>query len=95
MNLLGRGARQLRRLADEFTLDLLPGHTIGTPAHLFSRIDEKEAEQLRRRYAGTQAPAAAEPKKADKKGDKKGKKGPASQPAAPTAAAAAAAAPSS
>ena len=46
-------ATQLRRIAPEFTLDLLPGHCIGTPAHLFSRLDDKEAERLRKKYAGT------------------------------------------
>ena len=44
----------LRRLPDEFKLDLLPGHEIGVPAHLFSRIDESMIEVYRVRYGGSQ-----------------------------------------
>lgn len=45
--------------------DLLGGHRIGKSEYLFSRIDEKKEEELRRKYGGKQGqPAAEEPKKA-------------------------------
>jgi methionyl-tRNA synthetase len=33
-----------RTVPHVFSIDLLPGHTIDVPKHLFSRIDEKQAE---------------------------------------------------
>jgi methionyl-tRNA synthetase len=48
-----------------FAIDLLPGHKIGTPAHLFRRIDEKKEEEWRKMFGGEgEAKAAA---KADEK----------------------------
>jgi len=34
------------------SVDILPGHTLGKPAHLFKRIDEKMAEVWRAKFAG-------------------------------------------
>ncbi|GJJ08658.1 hypothetical protein Clacol_002877 [Clathrus columnatus] len=33
--------------------DILPGHVIGTPAHLFKKIDEKQADIWRIKFGGT------------------------------------------
>ncbi|WFD41604.1 methionine--tRNA ligase [Malassezia psittaci] len=38
-----------------FALDLLPGHMIGKPAHLFKQIDEKQAEIWRTQFGGDKA----------------------------------------
>ncbi|PVU88346.1 hypothetical protein BB559_005607 [Furculomyces boomerangus] len=43
-----------RLIPDEFTFDLLPGHVIGTPMHLFSQIDDKMADVWRGKYGGSQ-----------------------------------------
>lgn len=43
---------QLRKISEEFTMDILPGHAIGTPTHLFSRIEEKDAEKQKEKYKG-------------------------------------------
>lgn len=43
-----------RTVPKEFSIDILPGHHIGTPAHLFKPIDEKMAEVWRLKFAGTQ-----------------------------------------
>ncbi|PWN45969.1 hypothetical protein IE81DRAFT_336127 [Ceraceosorus guamensis] len=43
-----------------FALDLLPGHQIGKPAHLFRRIDEKKEEEWRVQFGGATAKNAAE-----------------------------------
>ena len=79
---------QLRRIDEKFTLDILPGHVIGTPALLFSRIEEKEAAILRERYKGKQeivesvTAAAASSKKVKKtKAPASSSKDPAKQPA--------------
>ncbi|QSZ31704.1 hypothetical protein DSL72_001271 [Monilinia vaccinii-corymbosi] len=58
---------------------LKSGHKIGKPAYLFTRIDEKKAEEWRKQYGGTQASRLAEEeaqakKKADKARDKERKK---------------------
>ncbi|CAO1629847.1 unnamed protein product [Jaminaea pallidilutea] len=42
-----------------FALDLLPGHKIGKPAHLFRRIDEKQADAWRAQFGGETAAKAA------------------------------------
>lgn len=42
-----------------FSLDILPGHQIGTPEHLFKKIEEKMAGVWRAKFAGiSPAPAA-------------------------------------
>lgn len=52
-------------LKASFALDLLPGHKIGKPAHLFKQIEIKKEEEWRKMFGGEQdAKAAAE---ADKK----------------------------
>ncbi|KAI0033084.1 methionyl tRNA synthetase [Vararia minispora EC-137] len=42
-----------RAVPDALAIDILPGHTIGAPEHLFKRIDEKMADAWRARFAGT------------------------------------------
>jgi methionyl-tRNA synthetase len=69
----------LRKIPDTWDpQDILPGHTIGKAAYLFSRIDEKKEDEWREKYGGKQADdlkkADAAAKKA-KKDAKKGKKG--------------------
>ena len=49
-----------RSVPHEFTIDLLPGHQIGTPEHLFKKIEEKMAEVWRAKFAGND-PASAAP----------------------------------
>lgn len=46
-----------RTVPAEFSIDILPGHHIGTPAHLFKPIDEKMADVWREKFAGTQKQA--------------------------------------
>lgn len=41
-----------RSIPDSFEIDLLPGHTIGTASHLFSRIDPKNVPVWRAQYGG-------------------------------------------
>ncbi|PWN89546.1 methionyl-tRNA synthetase [Acaromyces ingoldii] len=57
----GESSFQAReRLAKpRFALDLLPGHKIGTPAHLFKHIDEKMEEEWRVMFGGVQSSTAA------------------------------------
>ena len=45
---------QLRKIPDEFTLDILPGHTIGEVDHLFARVDEVKAQEFKVKYRGKQ-----------------------------------------
>lgn len=65
----------LRSIPDTWAPDdLLPGHTIGKAAYLFTRIDDKKEEEWRAKYGGQQEGAAADDKKkAKKKGKKAGK----------------------
>jgi methionyl-tRNA synthetase len=42
-----------RTVPDVFAIDLLPGHTLGTPDHLFKRIEEKMADTWRAKFAGS------------------------------------------
>ncbi|OMJ12633.1 putative methionine-tRNA ligase, cytoplasmic [Smittium culicis] len=46
-----------RLIPDTFGMDLLPGHVIGKPAHLFTTIDEGMAEKWRSKYGGSQKEA--------------------------------------
>ena len=66
----------LRRIPDageDWDNDLLPGHVIGKAAYLFSKIDDKKADEWKAKYGGRQVAAdiltaAAGPKKGkDKK----------------------------
>lgn len=59
-----------RVIPDEFTADILPGHKIGKPEYLFTRIDEKMEQVWKSTYGGN-APKPEEKKK------KKSKKAPA------------------
>lgn len=45
--------------------DILPGHKIGTPEHLFAKIEEKKADEWKARYGTSEQPApeAEQPKK--------------------------------
>lgn len=45
-----------------FSIDILSGHQIGTPEHLFKKIEEKMAEVWRAKFAGN-IPAPASPAK--------------------------------
>ena len=49
-----------RTVPDTFSIDLLPGHHIGTPEHLFKKIEEKMADIWRAQFAGND-PAASAP----------------------------------
>lgn len=44
-----------RSVPDVFNIDILPGHHIGKPAHLFKPIDEKMAEVWKAKFAGSSA----------------------------------------
>lgn len=63
-----------RSIPDTFSIDLLPGHKLGTPAHLFSRIDPANIPKWRAAYGGEAAKAAlageGEPKLSKKAQDK-------------------------
>ncbi|KAH9959653.1 methionyl-tRNA synthetase [Russula dissimulans] len=50
-----------RSVPHEFSIDLLPGHQIGTPEHLFKKIEEKMAEVWRTKFAGNDPASAAVP----------------------------------
>ncbi|KAI0303846.1 methionyl-tRNA synthetase [Multifurca ochricompacta] len=41
-----------RTVPDALSIDLLPGHHIGTPEHLFKKIEEKMADVWRAKFAG-------------------------------------------
>jgi methionyl-tRNA synthetase len=47
-----------RTVPDTFSIDLLPGHHIGTPEHLFKKIEEKMADAWRAQFAGYDATVA-------------------------------------
>ena len=48
-----------RTVPDTFSIDLLPGHHIGTPEHLFKKIEEKMADIWRAQFAGNDPAASA------------------------------------
>lgn len=69
-----------RSIPDAFEIDLLPGHTIGTASHLFTRIDPKNVPVWRAQYGGDSvvnfaqsAVAAGQESKAAQKAAKKAK----------------------
>lgn len=41
-----------RVVPDALGLDILPGHVLGKPEHLFKKIDESKAEEYRAKFAG-------------------------------------------
>jgi len=49
-----------RSVPDVLSIDILPGHHIGIPEHLFKKIDEKMADVWRGKFAGS-GPASAAP----------------------------------
>lgn len=57
----------VRSVPEVFSVDILPGHALGKPAHLFKPIKEEMAESFRARFAGTKkdqsggVPAEANP----------------------------------
>ncbi|GAA5984239.1 hypothetical protein JCM5350_002876 [Sporobolomyces pararoseus] len=61
-----------RSIPDSFSIDLLPGHKIGTAQHLFSRIDPKMVPVWRAQFGGAAAEKAVEgePKLSRKAQDK-------------------------
>lgn len=77
-------ARQLdappRTIPDTFTVDVLPGHQIGTPEYLFRRIDDKMVEVWRAQFGGAEVQRAREQQAAERAakqaqaGDKAAKK---------------------
>ncbi|KIY64171.1 methionyl-tRNA synthetase [Cylindrobasidium torrendii FP15055 ss-10] len=56
-----------RIVPDAFSADLLAGHTIGKPEHLFKRIEDAQAEKFRQQFGGGPQEAEA-PKPKGKKG---------------------------
>lgn len=44
-----------RTLPETFAIDLYPGHRIGTPSILFTRIDEKMEDVWRKKFGGMQS----------------------------------------
>ena len=44
-----------RSLPETFSIDLYPGHKIGTPSLLFTRIDEKMEQVWRNKFGGSQS----------------------------------------
>ncbi|KAF5367391.1 hypothetical protein D9758_003756 [Tetrapyrgos nigripes] len=48
-----------RAVPKVLSTDILAGHTIGKPDHLFKRIDEKMAETYRQRFGGTETKEVA------------------------------------
>lgn len=78
--------------SEGLALDILPGHTLGTPGYLFTKIEEKQAEVWRSKYGGSQAavatPGAEAAKPLSKKAAEKKKKADKAAAAAATATAA-------
>ncbi|KIY43947.1 methionyl-tRNA synthetase [Fistulina hepatica ATCC 64428] len=66
-----------RVVPDVFSIDILGGHAIGRPEHLFKRIDEKMADKWRVQFAGSDGaeavPAAGHKSKKDAKKAEKAK----------------------
>ena len=61
-----------RVVPEVLSTDILPGHKIGTPEHLFKKIDEKMAETWRAQFGGEEAKpdgvaAAAKPNASKRK----------------------------
>jgi len=50
-----------RTVREQLSIDILPGHTLGNPAHLFKKIDEKMADIWRAMFGGG---ATEQPKEA-------------------------------
>ena len=50
-----------RAVPPVFSVDILPGHHIGKPEHLFKKIDENMADIWRDKFAGSKPAVVAEP----------------------------------
>ena len=62
-----------RTVPEVLSNDILSGHTIGTPEHLFKKIDDGMAEIWKQKFGGNEAPAETTDKAAvGVKGKKKG-----------------------
>jgi methionyl-tRNA synthetase len=48
-----------RSVPEALSIDILPGHHIGRPEHLFKKIEEKMADVWRAKFAGSNAAASA------------------------------------
>ncbi|KAK0500372.1 tRNA synthetases class I (M)-domain-containing protein [Armillaria luteobubalina] len=61
-----------RSVPDALSTDILAGHTIGKPEHLFKKIDEGMAEKFRAQFGGLESATEAQaPKPVGKKGKSK------------------------
>lgn len=49
----------MRSVAQKFSIDILPGHSLGQAAHLFTKIDAKKEDEWRAKYGGETSTAAA------------------------------------
>lgn len=56
-----------RIIPDEFAADILPGHKIGKPEYLFTRIDDKMEQVWKAKYGGNAPKQPEEKKKRSKK----------------------------
>lgn len=63
-----------RTIPDVLSNDILSGHTIGTPEHLFKKIEEKMADIWRAKFGGSDVPAPERSKEPLKGLNKKGAK---------------------
>ncbi|GLB40404.1 putative class-I aminoacyl-tRNA synthetase family protein [Lyophyllum shimeji] len=73
-----------RVVPEVFSADILPGHTIGKPEHLFKKIEESKVEELQRRFAGEEDKKEIETDPTKATPGAKGKKGAKKAPAQPT-----------
>jgi methionyl-tRNA synthetase len=48
-----------RTVPEALSVDLLPGHVLGTPEHLFKKIEEKMADTWREKFGGAKTDVAA------------------------------------
>lgn len=62
-----------RAVPEVFSIDILPGHQIGTPEHLFKKIDEKMVDVYRDKFAGNKPVASGPDQDATAASKKKGK----------------------
>ena len=60
-----------RIVPDALSNDILAGHTIGTPEHLFKKIEEKMADTWRTKFGGNDVPAPEPAPGSKRKGGKK------------------------
>lgn len=63
----------MRSVADAFSIDILPGHTLGEAFLLFTKIDSKKEDEWRAKYGGESSSAAAPPPLSKNQAAKKAK----------------------